>query len=94
MTTPVSERLQVRVYGTPGCGPCYSTCQAMDKAGMDYEYIDVLADPESRKMLQAMGYLSAPVVIAGTDHWSGFRPERIRALVTSGQAPAAKLRTW
>jgi glutaredoxin-like protein NrdH len=28
----------------------------------------------------ALGYLQAPVVVVGNDHWSGFRPDRIRAL--------------
>ncbi|WP_264075789.1 hypothetical protein [Mycobacterium gordonae] len=26
-------------------------------------------------------YLQAPVVIAGDQHWSGFRPDRIKGLV-------------
>ncbi|EUA09752.1 putative ribonucleoside-diphosphate reductase class Ib glutaredoxin subunit [Mycobacterium kansasii 662] len=25
-------------------------------------------------------YLSAPVVVAGNEHWSGFRPDRIKAV--------------
>jgi hypothetical protein len=25
-------------------------------------------------------YLQAPVVVAGDDHWSGFRPDRIKTL--------------
>jgi glutaredoxin-like protein NrdH len=28
----------------------------------------------------ALGYLQAPVVIAGDEHWAGFRPDRIKAL--------------
>jgi glutaredoxin-like protein NrdH len=28
----------------------------------------------------ALGYLQAPVVVAGGEHWSGFRPDRIKAL--------------
>jgi glutaredoxin-like protein NrdH len=28
----------------------------------------------------ALGYLQAPVVVAGNDHWSGFRPDRIKTL--------------
>jgi len=31
----------------------------------------------------ALGYLQAPVVVAGTDHWSGFRPDRIKTLATA-----------
>ena len=30
--------------------------------------------------VMALGYLQAPVVVAGNDHWSGFRPDRIKAL--------------
>lgn len=91
MTTAIDDRVQVRVYGKPGCGPCHSTRAAMDRAGMDYEYINVLADPAASKMLQAMGYRSAPVVIAGPWHWNGFRPDKIRELAESGRAPASTL---
>ena len=28
----------------------------------------------------ALGYLQAPVVVAGDSHWSGFRPDRIKEL--------------
>jgi glutaredoxin-like protein NrdH len=30
--------------------------------------------------VMALGYLQAPVVVAEHDHWSGFRPDRIKAL--------------
>jgi glutaredoxin-like protein NrdH len=32
----------------------------------------------------ALGYLQAPVVVTGNDHWSGFRPDRIKALAPAG----------
>jgi glutaredoxin-like protein NrdH len=31
----------------------------------------------------ALGHLQAPVVIAGESHWSGFRPDRIKALAVA-----------
>ena len=31
----------------------------------------------------ALGYLQAPVVVAGNEHWSGFRPDRIKALAAA-----------
>jgi glutaredoxin-like protein NrdH len=31
-------------------------------------------------MIQALGYTAAPVVIAGDDHWSGFKMDKILAL--------------
>ena len=35
-------------------------------------------DSEARDYVIALGYLQAPVVVAGNDHWSGFRPDRIK----------------
>ena len=37
----------------------------------------IMAEAES---IKALGYQQAPVVFAGGDHWSGFRPDKIRAL--------------
>ncbi|SLA36917.1 glutaredoxin electron transport component of NRDEF (glutaredoxin-like protein) NrdH [Mycobacteroides abscessus subsp. abscessus] len=34
----------------------------------------------------SLGHLQAPVVIAGAEHWSGFRPDRIKALATTAAA--------
>jgi len=34
----------------------------------------------TRDYVMALGYLQAPVVVAGGEHWSGFRPDRINAL--------------
>jgi glutaredoxin-like protein NrdH len=31
-------------------------------------------------MVRGLGYLQAPVVVAGDTHWSGFRPDQISAL--------------
>ena len=36
----------------------------------------------------ALGYLQAPVVVAGSEHWSGFRPDRIKALAGAVAATA------
>ena len=42
--------------------------------------VDISLDSEARDYVMALGYLQAPVVVAGNDHWSGFRPDRIKAL--------------
>ena len=39
---------------------------------------------EARDYVMALGYLQAPVVVAGNEHWSGFRPDRIKALAGAG----------
>lgn len=62
---------------------CHATYKALDKAGLSYEIIDISQDSEARDHVMALGYLQAPVVVAGDDHWSGFRPDRIKKLATN-----------
>jgi glutaredoxin-like protein NrdH len=39
--------------------------------------------PKARDYVIALGHLQDPVVVAGQDHWSGFRPDRIKALAAA-----------
>ena len=48
-----------------------------------YTLVDISMDDEARDYVLALGYLQAPVVEANGEHWSGFRPERIRSLVAA-----------
>lgn len=50
------------------------------KGGIAYETVDITLDSEARDYVMSLGYLQAPVVVAGENHWSGFRPDRIKAL--------------
>ncbi len=70
----------ITVYTKPNCVQCNATFKALDKAGLSYEKIDLTEDDEARDYVMALGYLQAPVVIAGDEHWAGFRPDRIKAL--------------
>ena len=75
-------RHMVTVYTKPACVQCNATYKALDKQGIEYEIIDISMDDEAREYVMALGYLQAPVVVAGSDHWSGFRPDRIKALAS------------
>lgn len=70
----------ITVYTKPACVQCTATKRALDKAGLEYEMVDISLDDEAREYVMALGHLQAPVVVAGEDHWSGFRPDRIKAL--------------
>lgn len=70
----------ITVYTKPACVQCNATKKALDKAGLEYELVDISFDDEARDYVMALGHLQAPVVVAGEDHWSGFRPDRIRSL--------------
>lgn len=71
----------VTVYSKPSCVQCTATYRALDRSGIDYEVVDLTADADAMALVTEMGYLQAPVVIAGDDnHWSGFQPDKIKAL--------------
>lgn len=70
----------VTVYTKPACVQCNATYKALDKVGIPYVTVDITEDAAARERVLSLGYLQAPVVMAGDDHWSGFRPDRIKAL--------------
>ena len=70
----------VTVYTKPACVQCNATFRALDKAGIEYTTVDISVDAAARDYVMALGYLQAPVVVAGNDHWAGFRPDQIKAL--------------
>lgn len=72
--------MSVIVYTKPNCPQCEATKRALVKNGIVHELIDVTVDTAARDRVLALGYLQAPVVVAGDDHWAGFRPDRISAL--------------
>jgi glutaredoxin-like protein NrdH len=78
MTT--SHDPSVTVYTKPACVQCNATYRALDKQGVAYQKVDITQDAGARDYIMALGYLQAPVVVAGKQHWSGFRPDRIKAL--------------
>jgi glutaredoxin-like protein NrdH len=82
----MSATATVTVYTKPACVQCNATYTALDKRGIAYDVVDISADPEARDFVMALGYLQAPVVVAGDDHWSGFRPDRIKALLHADAA--------
>ena len=72
--------MSVTVYTKPACVQCNATYRALDQAGIDYNIIDITEDAQARDYVMSLGYLQAPVVVAGEAHWSGFRPDRIKGL--------------
>lgn len=75
----------ITIYETPGCVQCRMTKHWLDRAGAEYQTVDLSESPQDMAAVKALGYQSAPVVIAtngGVDeHWSGFQPARLMAAV-------------
>ena len=76
----MSENTTITVYTKPACVQCHATYKALDKQGLDYQVVDISTDAAARDYVMSLGYLQAPVVVAGSEHWSGFRPDHIKAL--------------
>ena len=70
----------ITVYTKSGCPQCIATLRALDRAGLACDTVDLTDDTEARDYTLSLGYLQAPVVIAGGQHWSGYRPDRIADL--------------
>ena len=79
------------VYTQPGCQPCMATLRDLNKLGIAYTTINLREHPELAQALSASGIKEAPVVDAGAQRWSGYRPDHLRNLKhahpSSKQAP-------
>lgn len=76
--------MDITVYSKPLCVQCDATKRALNKAGIAYDVVDITEDAEALARIKSMGYVQAPVVITGQDHWSGFRPDKIKAIAGAG----------
>ena len=74
--------MSITVYTKPACVQCNATKKALDRAGLDYNLVDISVDDEARDYVMALGYVQAPAVEANGEHWSGFRPDRIKGLAS------------
>ncbi|UDL15951.1 NrdH-like glutaredoxin [Microbacterium phage Pumpernickel] len=78
--------MTVTVLSKPSCVQCNATYRTLDSNGLDYEVTDVSEDPTAYERAKELGYMQAPVVIVEdengkvTNHWSGFRPDKISEL--------------
>jgi len=72
--------MTVTVYSKPSCVQCNATYKKLDNLRIDYTVIDISQDAEARDYVMSLGYLQAPVVIAGDNHFSGYRPDLLSAL--------------
>lgn len=72
--------MSITVYSKPNCVQCTATTRALDRQGSDYQIIDILEDAKAYELVASLGYRQVPVVVAGKQHWAGFRPDMIGAL--------------
>lgn len=71
----------VTVYTLPSCVQCDSTKRMLTRNGIEFQSVDLSQDESAMVMVKGLGYNAAPIVVTGDDHWSGFRMDKISALV-------------
>lgn len=70
------ERLTL--YSKESCVQCTATERALAKRGItEYDKVMLEENPDVLDQLVAEGFSQAPIVDAGYDKWSGFRPDKI-----------------
>lgn len=80
--------MAITVYSKPQCVQCDATKRALKKQGLDFEVIDMSLDLEALEFVKGLGHVQAPVVMAGDQHWSGYRPDLIKQIAQSVAAVA------
>ncbi|MCA2016365.1 glutaredoxin-like protein NrdH [Vibrio tritonius] len=69
--------MEIIVYSKSQCVQCAATVKSLEAKGIKHQVIDLTENHEAMKTVQAMGYRQVPVVVAGSEHWCGFRPDMI-----------------
>ncbi|MDW9479070.1 glutaredoxin-like protein NrdH [Sinorhizobium meliloti] len=72
--------MEVTVYSTPSCVQCKQTYRELEKKGIAYKVVDLVADEAAMSRVRGLGFSQAPVVEAGEEMWAGFRPDLIKKL--------------
>ncbi|MDO5747624.1 MAG: glutaredoxin-like protein NrdH [Actinomycetaceae bacterium] len=72
--------MSITVYSMPRCVQCDATKRALTKQGIAFDEVDMTVDETARAHAKSLGYQQAPVVVAGDESWSGFRPDKIKAI--------------
>ncbi len=77
----ILSNMKVTVYGTPSCQYCDKTKEWLNNNGVEYDYVDVAANPEERlKMINISEQMGVPVTVVGADIVLGFNEELLTRL--------------
>lgn len=71
----------VIVYHKNGCQQCRMTMRLMDKLSIMHIDVNIDDNEDIREQLIAEGFKQMPVVKADGESWSGYQPDRIKALI-------------
>lgn len=73
----------VTLYTSPICPPCRVLKGRLERAGVDFDVVDLAAD-ENRELVasfKARGLVQTPIVIADDIEFAGFNPHEIQKVI-------------
>jgi len=70
----------VMLYSKKSCVQCRATKKALDARGLPYKEILLDGDTEALEYVKSLGYMSAPVVVYGSESWAGYNPDKISSI--------------
>jgi glutaredoxin len=69
---------RIRLYIKPYCGWCHKAMDWLDKRGIEYEEVDVIADETAfDEMIRLSGQECAPVIDVGGEVLADFGPDQL-----------------
>ena len=68
--------MNITLYTKANCPQCTATKRQLDRRGLPYTAVDITADAR----ISDEGWRQMPVIIAGGESWSGYRPDKIHEL--------------
>lgn len=74
--------MSIIVYSKPACVQCTATTRELERKGLEFRVVDLTEDQDAYDKVIGLGYMQAPVVMVGDQHWAGFRPDKISALAS------------
>lgn len=71
------DKMAITVYTMPDCSQCDTTKAFLNKHNLTFTAVDIIENPGDYQTIKSMGYNRVPVVVTDSDHWQGFRPDKL-----------------
>ena len=63
------------------CMQCKMTKKFLEQNGADFEEINIDEQPDKIDYVKGLGFTAAPVIEAGETVFSGFQPNKLKAII-------------
>lgn len=80
--------MHIRIYSTPACGYCRLAKEFLKEKGLEFEEVDVMADPAAaEEMIKISGQMGVPVIVINQDNnlqpeiLVGFQQEKLEEIL-------------